>query len=85
MRLSNAARRDCTVGEIVNLMSVDAQRLQDSPVFLQMAWAGPVTICIAIYFVWQQLGAASLAGFGVVLLVLPLNFMLSKAIRSLQV
>ena len=26
LRLSNAARKDTTVGEIVNLMSVDAQR-----------------------------------------------------------
>ena len=31
MRLSSAAKRQTTVGEIVNLISVDAQKLQDSP------------------------------------------------------
>ena len=85
LKLSNAARGECTVGEIVNLISVDCQRLQDAPMFLQVAWAAPLMISIALYFVWQQLGPASLAGLGVVLIVLPLNFTLSRKVRSLQV
>ena len=66
-------------------MSVDAQRLQDAPLFLQMAWSSPLTISIAIYFVWQLLGPAALAGVGVVVLVLSINMTLSKKLHSLQV
>lgn len=56
MRLSNAARKDSTVGEIVNLMSVDAQRFMDLTTYLNMVWSAPLQISLALYFLWQTLG-----------------------------
>ena len=66
MKLSNAARQGATVGEIVNLMSVDSQKLQDAPGYLHMLWSAPLTIALAMYFLWQQLGPATLAGIALV-------------------
>lgn len=38
--LSNAAKKKSTVGEIVNLMSVDAQRFMDLMSYLNIVWSG---------------------------------------------
>nr|XP_033816969.1 canalicular multispecific organic anion transporter 2 isoform X3 [Geotrypetes seraphini] len=51
--ITNSAKRSSTVGEIVNLMSVDAQRFMDLTTFLNMLWSAPLQICLALYFLWQ--------------------------------
>uniref|UniRef100_A0A914CYF4 ABC transmembrane type-1 domain-containing protein n=1 Tax=Acrobeloides nanus TaxID=290746 RepID=A0A914CYF4_9BILA len=40
--LSNKSRKNRTVGEIINLMSVDIQRLQDSTFFVNSFWSSPL-------------------------------------------
>lgn len=54
--MSNASRKESTVGEIVNLMSVDAQRFMDLTAYLNMLWSAPLQIALALYFLWQILG-----------------------------
>ncbi|GBP05708.1 Multidrug resistance-associated protein 1 [Eumeta japonica] len=39
--ISNASRKETTVGEIVNLMAVDAQRFMDLTTYLNMLWSAP--------------------------------------------
>lgn len=62
LRLSNTARKESTVGEIVNLMSVDAQRIMDLTPFINMAWSDPIQIGLALYFLWNLLGPSVMAG-----------------------
>lgn len=62
LRLSNTARKSRTVGEIVNLMAVDTARLKDLAMYINMAWTSPLQILLAIYFLWNLLGVAVLAG-----------------------
>uniref|UniRef100_A0A8C8J884 Uncharacterized protein n=1 Tax=Oncorhynchus tshawytscha TaxID=74940 RepID=A0A8C8J884_ONCTS len=71
--ITNAAKRTSTVGEIVNLMSVDAQRFMDLTTFLNMLWSAPLQIILALYFLWQNLGPSVLAGVAVMILLIPLN------------
>ncbi|XP_029783715.1 canalicular multispecific organic anion transporter 2 isoform X2 [Suricata suricatta] len=52
--ITSAAKRESTVGEIVNLMSVDAQRFVDLAPFLNLLWSAPLQIILAIYFLWQM-------------------------------
>jgi ATP-binding cassette subfamily C (CFTR/MRP) protein 1 len=54
--MSNTARKESTVGEIVNLMSVDAQRFMDLTAYLNMIWSAPLQIALALYFLWDTLG-----------------------------
>jgi ATP-binding cassette subfamily C (CFTR/MRP) protein 1 len=54
--MSNTARKESTVGEIVNLMSVDAQRFVDLTAYLNMIWSAPLQIAVALYFLWDTLG-----------------------------
>ena len=44
MTLSNAARREKTVGEIVNLMAIDVQRFQDITTFMMLFWSSPLQV-----------------------------------------
>jgi hypothetical protein len=44
LRLSNASRKDRTVGEIVNLMSVDVQRFQDITNFAMLFISAPFQV-----------------------------------------
>lgn len=44
LRLSNAARRDRTVGEIVNLMAIDVERFQMIAPQIQQYWSSPFQV-----------------------------------------
>ncbi|XP_028333034.1 canalicular multispecific organic anion transporter 2 isoform X2 [Gouania willdenowi] len=83
--ITNAAKRSSTVGEVVNLMSVDAQRFMDLTTFLNMLWSAPVQIILALYFLWQNLGPSVLAGVGVMVMLIPFNAVIAMKTRAFQV
>ncbi|XP_064405659.1 multidrug resistance-associated protein 1-like [Halichondria panicea] len=85
LRLSNKARRTSTVGEIVNLMSVDAQRFMDLMTFIHTIWSAPLQIIIALVFLYDTMGPSIFAGFGVMLLMIPINAVIAAINRKLQV
>ncbi|KAK3909098.1 Multidrug resistance-associated protein 1 [Frankliniella fusca] len=85
LRMSNSARKESTVGGIVNLMSVDAQRFTDLTGYLNMIWSAPLQIALALYFLWDILGPSVLAGLAVMIVLIPVNgFIVSKA-KNLQI
>ncbi|KAK7488019.1 hypothetical protein BaRGS_00020764, partial [Batillaria attramentaria] len=84
LTISNEARKDSTVGEIVNLMSVDCQRMQDVTGYLYAVWSSPLNIALALWLLWGQLGASVLAGLGIMILLIPLNAILTVKLRKLQ-
>ncbi|XP_056361549.1 ATP-binding cassette sub-family C member 3 isoform X2 [Oenanthe melanoleuca] len=85
LAITNSAKRSSTVGEIVNLMSVDAQRFMDLMTFLNMVWSAPLQIFLALYFLWQTLGASVLAGVAVMVLLIPFNSAIAIKTRAFQV
>ncbi|XP_060220229.1 multidrug resistance-associated protein 1 isoform X2 [Meriones unguiculatus] len=50
--ITNSARKSSTVGEIVNLMSVDAQRFMDLATYINMIWSAPLQVILALYLLW---------------------------------
>jgi ABC-type multidrug transport system fused ATPase/permease subunit len=84
LRLSSAARQKSTVGEIVNLMSVDAQRFQDVTTYLHTLWSGPFQIALCLYFLYGAIGASAFAGLGVMILMIPVNAVIASRTRRLQ-
>ncbi|KAK6762893.1 hypothetical protein RB195_023553 [Necator americanus] len=85
LRLSNAARRTKTVGEIVNLMSIDIDRFQQiSPQTMQY-WSNPLQIGLALFFLWHQVGISVLSGVTVMMMLFPINFFITMLIRKCQV
>ncbi|CAG7728120.1 unnamed protein product [Allacma fusca] len=83
--ISNAARRESTTGEIVNLMSVDSQRFLDLITYVNAIWSSPLQIAIALYFLWNILGPSVLAGVAVLVLLIPFNIVTSNMREKLQV
>ena len=85
INLSNDARKAHTAGQIVNLMSVDAQKFQDGPAYLHMLWSAPLIIAGSMYFLWQQLGPSTLAGLAIMILLVPVNAVIAQKLRKLQI
>ncbi|XP_035519694.1 canalicular multispecific organic anion transporter 2 isoform X1 [Morone saxatilis] len=83
--ITNAAKRSSTVGEVVNLMSVDAQRFMDLTTFLNMLWSAPLQIILALYFLWQNLGPSVMAGVAVMIMLIPFNAVIAMKTRAYQV
>ncbi|XP_045495076.1 multidrug resistance-associated protein 1 isoform X1 [Colias croceus] len=85
LRISNAARKESTVGEIVNLMSVDAQRFLELTAYLNMVWSAPLQIALALYFLWGILGPSVLAGLAVMIVLIPVNGLIASRVKTLQI
>uniref|UniRef100_A0A8C5SKT9 ABC-type glutathione-S-conjugate transporter n=1 Tax=Laticauda laticaudata TaxID=8630 RepID=A0A8C5SKT9_LATLA len=85
LTVSNVTRKESTVGETVNLMSVDAQRFMDFTVYMHQLWSSPLQIIISLVFLWTELGPSVLAGIGVLVLLIPLNAVLVTKSRRIQV
>ncbi|XP_069939625.1 multidrug resistance-associated protein 1 isoform X2 [Cherax quadricarinatus] len=84
LRISNSARKESTVGEIVNLMAVDAQRFMDLTTYINMLWSAPLQIALALYFLWQILGPSVLAGLAVMIVLIPVNGVIANKTKQLQ-
>ncbi len=83
--MSSSGRKNFTTGEIVNLMSIDSQRLVDFINMFNILWSAPLQIFIAAVLLWQQLGIATLSGITFLLILLPINGFISTKMRSIQI
>lgn len=83
--MSNSARKESTVGEIVNLMAVDAQRFMDLTAYINMIWSAPLQIGLALYFLWDILGPSVLAGLAVMIILIPVNSVIANKVKTLQI
>ena len=50
--MNNKSRTESTVGEIVNLMSVDCQHIADVSTYLWAMWSSPLQIIGALIFLY---------------------------------
>jgi hypothetical protein len=82
--LSPQARKAATVGEMVNLIQVNANSFVELTAYLCTLWSAPMQIIIAVVMLWSYLGVATLAGLLTMLLVIPINGVIAKRQRTLQ-
>ena len=85
LRLSSAARKQTSIGEMVNLMSVDAHKFIEVVTYINMMWSCPVQITISMVLLWQTLGPSILAGIAVMITVIVTNMFVSSKQKILQV
>uniref|UniRef100_A0A670K1B7 ABC-type glutathione-S-conjugate transporter n=1 Tax=Podarcis muralis TaxID=64176 RepID=A0A670K1B7_PODMU len=85
LAMSDAAKKATTEGEIVNLVSVDVQKLTDLITYFNGTWLAPIRIIVCFIFLWQLLGPYALTAIAVFLFLLPLNFAISKKRSQFQV
>eukprot|EP00283_Hemiselmis_rufescens_P014305 CAMPEP_0173443524 /NCGR_PEP_ID=MMETSP1357-20121228/30032_1 /TAXON_ID=77926 /ORGANISM="Hemiselmis rufescens, Strain PCC563" /LENGTH=1295 /DNA_ID=CAMNT_0014409445 /DNA_START=9 /DNA_END=3896 /DNA_ORIENTATION=- len=85
LTLSHASRSEKSLGELVNLMSVDVQRLTDLiPYLHSLLWSSPLQILISMVLLYRLVGVSSLVGLAVMLAIMPINAKILLTLRSLQ-
>ncbi|KAG5515912.1 hypothetical protein RHGRI_036827 [Rhododendron griersonianum] len=79
LRLTHESRKKFATGKITNLMTTDAETLQQVCQSLHTLWSAPFRIVVALVLLYQQLGVASLLGALMLVLMFPLQtFVISK-------
>jgi len=82
--LSSSERQSRSAGQIVNLMTIDAQRIQDLTTYGHAVWYSLLQISVAMYFLWQQLGPSCLGGVAVIFIMVPVNRYVAGWMATLQ-
>lgn len=85
LRLSNSARKESTVGQLVNILAVNAQSLVEFPHHSNMVWSATFSIVLAIILLWRQLGLASMAGVLVMFVLIPVNSVITTKSKKYQI
>ncbi|KAF8957433.1 multidrug resistance-associated ABC transporter [Flammula alnicola] len=81
--LSNDERTRAS-GDIVNLMSVDATRLQDLCTYGLIAISGPLQITLAFISLYNLLGWAAFVGVAIMIVSIPLNTFIARILKRMQ-
>ncbi|RPD60042.1 metal resistance protein YCF1 [Lentinus tigrinus ALCF2SS1-7] len=81
--LSNDGRSSAT-GDIVNLMSVDAARLQDLCTYGLISISGPYQIMLAFISLYNIMGWPAFVGVAVMIVSIPLNTAIARLLKRQQ-
>jgi ATP-binding cassette subfamily C (CFTR/MRP) protein 1 len=84
LRISSVAKRETTVGEIVNLMAIDANRFLEMIPYLMLTITAPFVMGFAMYLLWEILNVAVFSGFAVLLLMFPISGFIANQLKNLQ-
>ncbi|KAL5795157.1 hypothetical protein ACOSP7_003751 [Xanthoceras sorbifolium] len=82
--LSCQSRQSHTSGEIINLMSVDIQRITDFIWFLNALWMLPIQISLTIFILRINLGLGSLAALAATFIVMSCNIPITRIQKRYQ-
>lgn len=65
-------------------MAVDTQRLQDLTQYGQQLWSAPYQIILCMASLYQLVGLSMLAGVGAMVLMIPINGLIARMMKTLQ-
>lgn len=82
LRVSSSSLACFTMGEVVNLMSTDADRMGNFFTSFHELWSMPFRFIVTLYLLYLQVGVAFLGGLGIVVLLVPFNRFLASRILS---
>ncbi|KAJ3693574.1 hypothetical protein LUZ60_009054 [Juncus effusus] len=83
LRLTHESRRKFASGKITNLMTTDAEALQQICQQLHSLWSAPFRIIIAVVLLYSQLGVASLVGAFMLVLLFPIQTVIISKMQKL--
>ncbi|XP_057328153.1 probable multidrug resistance-associated protein lethal(2)03659 [Microplitis mediator] len=78
LKLSRTALGESTVGQVVNLLSNDVNKIDLAVVFFHYLWISPVGTVIITYLMYLEVGAAAIIGVASLLMFIPLQGWLGK-------
>ncbi|KAK7092224.1 multidrug resistance-associated protein 1-like [Littorina saxatilis] len=84
MRISNESKKSYTQGDIVNLQSVDAQRIQEFMMRVFFGLTTPFQILMALVLIYVYVGYSVFTGFVILVLLMPFNTYVAGLQRKFQ-
>lgn len=78
------SKKQSTVGEMTNLISVNTQTLCDLLQYLNLLWASPLQIIISVSMLYNYLGVSALIGISVLAICIPFNIAIANQIKKHQ-
>ncbi|XP_039820639.1 putative ABC transporter C family member 15 isoform X2 [Panicum virgatum] len=84
LQLSFSSRQKHNSGEIINYMDVDIQRISDFLWYTNYIWMLPIQLFLAVYVLYQNVGAGVWAGLAATLAVMACNIPLTRMQKKLQ-
>ncbi|KAI2474069.1 ATP binding cassette (ABC) protein subfamily C member, provisional [Diabrotica virgifera virgifera] len=78
LRLSKSALAETTIGQMVNLLSNDVDRFDNSIFYFQYTYVAPIEMLVVMYLLYHNIGTTALAGAVLLLSIIPLQFWLGK-------
>lgn len=84
LSMSPSARASATVGEIVNLMQLDAQRAAEFSQYFHVLWGAPLQIIVTVALLFNYIGVSAIFGLVITFAVLPLQGHLMKVAMRLR-
>ncbi|KAF2534155.1 hypothetical protein F2Q70_00030476 [Brassica cretica] len=83
LRLTHEARKNFASGKVTNMITTDANALQQISQQLHGLWSAPFRIIVSMILLYQQLGVASLFGSLILFLLIPLQTLIISKMRKL--
>ncbi|CAL1531982.1 unnamed protein product [Lymnaea stagnalis] len=84
LRMSSEGRKKYTSGEIITMMSVDAQRVQEVCRFIVLIVGAPIQLIASAVLLYYTIGVSVVSGIIVLFLLMPINSVLASKMQKLQ-
>ncbi|CAD8105461.1 unnamed protein product [Paramecium primaurelia] len=84
LRTSFLSNPRYTTGEVINLMQVDAGKLQFVTYYLGVALLVPIQLILTVYLMFVYIGLSFLGGFGIMILTAVWNTLIGKFLMKYQ-
>ena len=78
LSLPTRAIMKTTTGQMINLISNDVSKFEELSIIIHHIWAAPLEAIIVFGLIWNEIGIPTLFGYGVLLLLIPLQLFFSK-------
>ncbi|XP_022716766.1 ABC transporter C family member 3-like [Durio zibethinus] len=84
LTLAFQSKQRHTIGEIINFMAVDAERVDEFSWYMHDLWIIALQVALALLLLYKNLGLASIAAFVATVLVMLANIPLGKMLQKFQ-
>ncbi|KAH9796220.1 ABC transporter C family member 2 [Citrus sinensis] len=81
LRITHEARKNFASGKITNLMTTDAEQLQQVCQALHTLWSAPFRIIISLVLLYNELGVASLLGALLLVFMFPVQKLTKEGLQ----
>ncbi|KAJ6775997.1 MULTIDRUG RESISTANCE PROTEIN ABC TRANSPORTER FAMILY PROTEIN [Salix koriyanagi] len=82
LTLSSQSKQGQTSGEIINIMTVDAERISDFSWYMHDPWLVILQVGLALLILYKNLGLATVSTFVATIVVMLLNYPLGRLQRA---